>query len=151
MRDTPQCLKSSANYERHQNLFFQNFSIFINSIPCSSGISLSCDVYDPYTTRNRGRYFRAILKQWVDRSRKWEISFPFPGLDMGIIETNGHLNYLNWKKMLTHHPRNGAPGDNRNKGSLNLTLNFTKQVAEYLNQYHITKKCLASSRDIEIQ
>jgi L-alanine-DL-glutamate epimerase-like enolase superfamily enzyme len=42
---------------------------------------------------------------------------PFPELGMGIMETNGDLNYLNWQKMLTYssfrqsswaHVRNGA-------------------------------------------
>ena len=35
---------------------------------------------------------------------------PFPGLkNMGLLETNGHQNYKNWKKMQSYHPRAGAP------------------------------------------
>lgn len=33
---------------------------------------------------------------------------PFPGLDMGLMETNGDMNYRNWKHMLNHHPSAGA-------------------------------------------
>lgn len=33
---------------------------------------------------------------------------PFPGLEMGIMETNGHLNYLNWQRMKDYHPKKNA-------------------------------------------
>ncbi|TKT86990.1 enolase C-terminal domain-like protein [Dyadobacter frigoris] len=33
---------------------------------------------------------------------------PFPGLEMGMIETNGNMNYANWQKMLGYHPLAGA-------------------------------------------
>ena len=33
---------------------------------------------------------------------------PFPNLDIGLLETNGHQYYKNWEKMLTYHPRAGA-------------------------------------------
>lgn len=29
---------------------------------------------------------------------------PFPGLGMGLMETNGDMNYRNWKNMLNYHP-----------------------------------------------
>jgi L-alanine-DL-glutamate epimerase-like enolase superfamily enzyme len=30
---------------------------------------------------------------------------PFPGLgNLGLLESNGHQNYKNWRKMMTHHP-----------------------------------------------
>ncbi len=29
---------------------------------------------------------------------------PFPGINMGLIETNGDMNYTNWKTMLGYHP-----------------------------------------------
>ncbi len=34
---------------------------------------------------------------------------PFPGLGTGLLETNGHQNYMNWNKMLTYNPRSGGP------------------------------------------
>jgi hypothetical protein len=29
---------------------------------------------------------------------------PFPGLGLGLLETNGHQNYQNWHKMFSYHP-----------------------------------------------
>lgn len=29
---------------------------------------------------------------------------PFPGLNMGLLETNGHQNYKNWNDMVSYHP-----------------------------------------------
>ena len=29
---------------------------------------------------------------------------PFPGLGTGLLETNGHQNYKNWKEMESYHP-----------------------------------------------
>jgi L-alanine-DL-glutamate epimerase-like enolase superfamily enzyme len=29
---------------------------------------------------------------------------PFPGLGLGLLETNGHQNYRNWEAMRAHHP-----------------------------------------------
>ena len=34
----------------------------------------------------------------------------FPGLDdIGLLESNGHQNYLNWNKMMAHFPANKKP------------------------------------------
>ena len=33
---------------------------------------------------------------------------PFPGLDLGFMESNGAQNYTNWQAMLDDHPCNGA-------------------------------------------
>lgn len=33
---------------------------------------------------------------------------PFPGLNMGLMETNGDLNYRDWQRMVSYHPRAGA-------------------------------------------
>lgn len=32
---------------------------------------------------------------------------PFPGIGLGLLETNGHQNYLNWEAMLRHAPSSG--------------------------------------------
>ena len=34
---------------------------------------------------------------------------PFPGLALGLLETNGHQNYRNWAAMVGYHPCVGAP------------------------------------------
>ena len=42
---------------------------------------------------------------------------PFPGLpDMGLMETNGDMNYVNWHAMLGYHPRAGASWMQRTNG-----------------------------------
>ncbi|MBR9997994.1 MAG: L-alanine-DL-glutamate epimerase [Cyclobacteriaceae bacterium] len=33
---------------------------------------------------------------------------PFPDLGLGLLETNGHQNYLNWEKLVSHHPHPDA-------------------------------------------
>ena len=33
---------------------------------------------------------------------------PFPGLGLGLLETNGHQNYKNWETMRTYHPDKDA-------------------------------------------
>ncbi len=33
---------------------------------------------------------------------------PFPNMDIGLLETNGHQYYKNWDKMMTYHPKAGA-------------------------------------------
>ncbi len=33
---------------------------------------------------------------------------PFPNIDIGLLETNGHQYYKNWHTMMTYHPRAGA-------------------------------------------
>ncbi len=34
---------------------------------------------------------------------------PFPGLGLGLLETNGHQNYRGWERMVGYHPYAGAP------------------------------------------
>ena len=41
---------------------------------------------------------------------------PFPGLDMGLLETNGSQNYRNWDKMSTYSPSYGMPWTKINNG-----------------------------------
>lgn len=45
---------------------------------------------------------------------------PFPGMDMGMIETNGDANYVNWQAMLSRHPAEGASWTLVNKGVFEL-------------------------------
>jgi L-alanine-DL-glutamate epimerase-like enolase superfamily enzyme len=33
---------------------------------------------------------------------------PFPGLGLGLLETNGHQNYRDWERMVSYHPYAGA-------------------------------------------
>jgi len=49
---------------------------------------------------------------------------PFPGLGMGIMETNGNLNYANWQQMISYHPRREAPWTVVKDGVFNLNADF---------------------------
>lgn len=52
---------------------------------------------------------------------------PFPGIGMGLIETNGDMNYKNWKNMLSYHPYAGAPWTKAEKGIFELNDDFYKK------------------------
>lgn len=49
---------------------------------------------------------------------------PFPGLGMGMMETNGDMNYINWKKMVNYHPAAGASWMNTQDGVFQLSKDF---------------------------
>ncbi len=41
---------------------------------------------------------------------------PFPNMEIGLQETNGHQYYKNWDKMMTYHPKAGARWTQTKKG-----------------------------------
>jgi len=49
---------------------------------------------------------------------------PFPGLGLGLLETNGHQNYRNWDAMLGHHPCRGASWTRTRDGVFHLDDDF---------------------------
>lgn len=49
---------------------------------------------------------------------------PFPGINMGLIETNGDMNYLNWDQLCSYHPANKAVWTNINEGIFHLNQDF---------------------------
>jgi hypothetical protein len=49
---------------------------------------------------------------------------PFPGLESGLLETNGHQNYLNWKQMEKYHPFHDSPWRRINGGMFQLGNDF---------------------------
>jgi L-alanine-DL-glutamate epimerase-like enolase superfamily enzyme len=49
---------------------------------------------------------------------------PFPGLGLGLVETNGHQNYRNWATMVSYHPCAGAPWTKTVKGVFHLDKDF---------------------------
>jgi len=49
---------------------------------------------------------------------------PFPGLGTGLMETNGHQNYVNWNKMLSYNPTSGAPWAKTVQGVFNLDKDY---------------------------
>ncbi len=49
---------------------------------------------------------------------------PFPGLGMGLLETNGHQNYLYWDKMRQYHPYPEASWSETRNGIFELDDDF---------------------------
>lgn len=50
---------------------------------------------------------------------------PFPGLnEMGLLESNGHQNYLNWKKLVSYCPYPGASWMESKDGLFSLDMDF---------------------------
>lgn len=52
---------------------------------------------------------------------------PYPGLNMGIMETNGDMNYQNWKAMQDYHPLGHAPWTKVTEGTFILNKDFYRE------------------------
>ncbi len=65
---------------------------------------------------------------------------PFPGLGLGLLETNGHQNYLNWGAMLGYHPCNGAEWTKTKDGIFSLDDDFyAKSGGILMDSSHYTE------------
>ncbi len=49
---------------------------------------------------------------------------PFPGLGLGLLETNGHQNYSGWERMVSYHPHAGASWSQTVDGVFNLNDDY---------------------------
>lgn len=49
---------------------------------------------------------------------------PLPGMNIGLLETNGHQNYRRWEEMLSFHPSAGADWLQARKGVFHLNEDF---------------------------
>ena len=49
---------------------------------------------------------------------------PFPVINMGMMETNGDMNYANWKNMVNYHPAAHAPWMIQKNGVFELSPDF---------------------------
>ena len=49
---------------------------------------------------------------------------PFPGLGIGLLETNGHQNYKNWETMRSYHPCSSAQWTRTKNGIFELDNDF---------------------------
>ena len=54
---------------------------------------------------------------------------PFPEMDIGLQETNGHQNYRNWDKMMSYHPRASAEWTQTKDGIYPIGKEFYTQSA----------------------
>jgi L-alanine-DL-glutamate epimerase-like enolase superfamily enzyme len=52
---------------------------------------------------------------------------PFPGIGLGLLETNGHQNYTNWETMRSYHPYPEAAWANTSKGVFELGGDYYKR------------------------
>jgi len=52
---------------------------------------------------------------------------PFPGLGLGLLETNGHQNYANWSEMLKYHPYPSAKWAGTHKGIFELDEDYYRK------------------------
>jgi L-alanine-DL-glutamate epimerase-like enolase superfamily enzyme len=52
---------------------------------------------------------------------------PFPGIGLGLVETNGHQNYKNWSTMRSYHPYPDAAWANTSKGIFELGEDYYKK------------------------
>ena len=52
---------------------------------------------------------------------------PFPGLGTGLLETNGHQNYMNWDKMLACNPTSDASWAKVKKGVFHLDKDYYRR------------------------
>ena len=57
---------------------------------------------------------------------------PFPGLGIGLIETNGHQNYCNWETMRGYHPRADALWARTQRGVFELDADYYAQSGAVL-------------------
>jgi len=63
-----------------------------------------------------------ILVEW-NKSVACRLA-PFPGLGLGLLETNGHQNYSNWDTMVSYHPYPDAGWRKTKKGVFNLDSDY---------------------------
>jgi L-alanine-DL-glutamate epimerase-like enolase superfamily enzyme len=49
---------------------------------------------------------------------------PFPGLGLGLVETNGHQNYRNWETMRSYHSAPNAPWAQTKRGVFELDADY---------------------------
>ena len=52
---------------------------------------------------------------------------PLPGMNIGVLETNGHQNYKRWNELLAFHPCYGAEWTKTKKGLFDLNDDFYKK------------------------
>jgi L-alanine-DL-glutamate epimerase-like enolase superfamily enzyme len=52
---------------------------------------------------------------------------PFPGMGLGLLESNGHQNYLNWNTMRSYHPYPEAPWASAKNGIFELGADFYRK------------------------
>lgn len=52
---------------------------------------------------------------------------PLPGMEIGVLETNGHQNYKRWRQLCSFHPCNGANWMKTRRGLFHLNDDFYRK------------------------
>jgi L-alanine-DL-glutamate epimerase-like enolase superfamily enzyme len=60
---------------------------------------------------------------------------PFPGLGLGLVETNGHQNYRNWETLRSYHPAPDAPWARTAHGVFKLGPEFYARSGGIFDSY----------------
>jgi L-alanine-DL-glutamate epimerase-like enolase superfamily enzyme len=70
----------------------------------------------------------------------------FPGLEnLGLWESNGHQNYVNWDQMKSYFPKNNASWIDVRNGFYYTNENFLKMEVEFSTPSLIMKTCLRTN------
>jgi hypothetical protein len=65
---------------------------------------------------------------------------PFPGIGLGLVETNGHQNYKNWATMRSYHPYPDASWANTQNGVFELNEDYyNKSGGIFIQSPHYEK------------
>jgi L-alanine-DL-glutamate epimerase-like enolase superfamily enzyme len=67
---------------------------------------------------------------------------PLPGLKIGVVESNGHQNYLHWDEMRSYHPFHGAGWAEPQDGIFHLDEDFYAQSGGIFRQSEHYKSLL---------
>jgi L-alanine-DL-glutamate epimerase-like enolase superfamily enzyme len=70
---------------------------------------------------------------------------PLPGMNIGVLETNGHQNYKRWEEMAGFHPCAGAEWTKTIKGLFHLTNDFYTRSGGILEVSEHYKNLLTSN------
>jgi L-alanine-DL-glutamate epimerase-like enolase superfamily enzyme len=71
---------------------------------------------------------------------------PFPGVGIGMMETNGDMQYQNWKTMVSYHPGAGASWTQSRNGVFELNTDYYKRSGGILEPSLHYEQMFAPSR-----
>jgi hypothetical protein len=88
-----------------------------------------------YFDANGGYQKKETLLRLLDHTRKIGafdqialIEEPFPGLGIGLLETNGHQNYKKWQHMFSYHPYPNASWTKTKNGVFELDQDYYQKI-----------------------
>ena len=73
---------------------------------------------------------------------------PFPGIGIGLLETNGHQNYKNWEMMRGYNPCKDAPWAQTKNGVFELDDDYYAKSGGIFMPSHIMRRCFRIKNNI---